>query len=442
MEIVFVSMIRKKNKRGLFYILLSLAVFLIWGIGIYDSQYLKQFYPSVSVRMEKEKVTKKALIHAMQNEKEKKNYDIPLVAAWNRKKNQSIVNQKIGTKSKAALIEVYGDMKQVYPMEFIYGSTVNPEDFEGCLVDKTLAYQLFRTTDAVGNFIQVQNKQYCIRGVIRSEESVCMIQCYEENKAYSNLELVYQNTENGEMKTKDFMLQNMLCEKYTIIDGVFYGELLEGVCQLPAWFLVIYIMYQIIKQIWKRRSIPLQVLLLCFALVGSWFLLSWLTDFKVHIPKQWIPTRWSDFDFWRRRYKEFHQQLKELEYILPIPKDIIFLRYARQCILCSLTTLIGILSYLWYHHVWVEVSGNYTMLSEKALNQSLGYLFGRNILNQEIEHIFGGKALLAVILEGIAILVLYHNGEVFYVPKGYLCLIPFYLLSVDSINIVKVIRKT
>jgi hypothetical protein len=472
-------MIRKKNKRRLFYILLSLAVFLIWGIGIYDSQYLKQFYPTVSVRMENEKVTKKALIQAMKNEEEKKSNDIPVVTAWNRKKNQTIVNQKIGTKSKAALIEAYGDMKQVYPMEFIYGNIVYPDDFEGCVIDKTLAYHLFRTTDVVGNFLQVQNKQYCIRGVITSEESLCMIQCYEEDKAYSNLELIYQNTDNGEAKIRDFMLQNMLGENYSIIDGAFYAKLLGVISQLPAWLLSFYIMYQIMKQIWKRRSIPLQAILLCCAYVALWFLLTWITDFKIHIPKQWIPTRWSDFDFWSRRYKEFHEQLTKLEYIMPIPKDIIFIRYARRCIFCALTTLISLLSYLWYQHVWIEMG--YTVLQEEVSNQSIEYLYAESSsnvnreslftegssnvnreslfterssnvyhdsifsgisLSQKIKYIFGGKALLVVLIESIAILILYHNGKVFNVPKGYLLLMPFYQLGVDSIMLLKIVLRS
>jgi hypothetical protein len=392
-----------KKKIG-FLILLSLAVFVIWGSGIYYGQYINENYQSVSIRMKKDEVTKHVLIRAMENEMEKGTKDIPEITAWDRQEEAVIENQELYTKSKVHLIEVYGDIKQVYPMELTSGSIPAADDYRGCLIDENSAYELFHTSDAVGAFLSYQNKRYCIRGIVKSPDSLCIFQVLEENKAYSNLELVYEDKENGKKLAGEFMLQNGLSSSYTIIEGCFYAKLLELFYLVPAWFLGFALLIRFLKSLWKRRNLPLQVLALILLLAVVWTALRWLMEFQLYIPERLIPTKWSDFTFWTEKYSAFQSQRREIAFLTPNPKDVILIQSARRCINYSLIALAGMITFV-IHQKIILCNNNSMKMS-----------------------------IITVIIEGVAILLLFKTGKSFELPRGYLCMLPLYIIGITLYN--------
>jgi hypothetical protein len=389
-----------KQKIG-FLIILSLAVFIIWGSGIYYGQYIKENYQSVSIRMKSDEVTKHMLLRALENEKEKGAKEIPGITAWNRLEDQVIENQELYTKSKVHLIEVYGDVKQVYPIELTSGSIPASDDYQGCLIDDNSAYELFHTSDAVGNFLTYQNKRYCIRGIIISQDSLCIFPVYEDNKTYSNLELVYEDKENGKKLAEEFMLQNSLGSSYTCIEGCFYANLLRILYRAPAWFLGFVLLVRILRFLWYRRSLPLQVLALVLLFIVVWTALRWLMEFQLYIPERLIPTKWSDFTFWTEKYRSFQNQRREITYLMPNPKDVILIQYVRRCINYSLIALAGMIAFV-IHQKLIICNNNSMKMSA-----------------------------IIIIIEGAAILLLFRSGKSFELPRGYLCMLPLYIMFFD-----------
>ncbi|WP_313134043.1 ABC transporter permease [Anaerocolumna sp.] len=394
----------KKVKKRLFFILLSLAALIIWGSGIYYGQYINEHYQSVSIRMKEEKVSEQALRTALKYEEIKNPENIPHISAWNHLEEQIIENKVLAVSYKARLIEVYGDIKQVYPMKLTKGNLLTPDDYEGCMIDQGAAYKLFGSIDPVGNVITYKNKQYYIRGIIKSPEPVFFIQINDIRHTYANIELVYVDKENGQELADAFVTQNNLASSYTILEGCFYAGILARFYKIPVWFLGLYMMYQILRVIWKRRTLPLQVFVLLLGLISVWMGVKWLLEFQLYIPERLIPTKWSDFSFWVERYKEFQNQIKQMAYLTPTIKDSTFINYSKKCIYYTLISLGGI---------WVFATHIRFILSKSS-----GF----------------SLSIFSVILECGAIFILYTTGKMFSPGNGYFYMIPIFIITVDFAN--------
>lgn len=400
------TVIKVFKKRPLI-ILLSLAALILWGSGIYYGQYIKEHYQSVSIRMKEDRISEQKIITALKYEEIKSSKSIPSISAWNRLEEQIITNKELAITYKTQLIEVYGDIKQVYPMRLTSGNLLTAKDYEGCMIDQSVAYKLFGTVDPVGNIITYKNKQYYIRGIIKSPEPVVFIQINDIKHTYSNIELVYEDKENGQELANAFMSQNNLAGSYTVLDGSFYAGILDGLYKAPAWFLGFYMLCQILRAIWKRRTLPLQVFIFLLGFVSVWMVLRWMLEFQIYIPESLIPTKWSDFSFWIEKYKEFRKQIDQIKYLTPTIKDINFIRYAKRCIYYTMISFAG---------MWIFATHIRFLLSK---------IDGFSL------------SILAVILECGAIFILYKTGKVFLAGNGYLYAIPIFILAEDLVNRVK-----
>jgi hypothetical protein len=162
-------------------------------------------------------------------------------------------------------------------------------------------------------------------------------------------------------------------------------------------------MYQILRAIWKRRTLPLQVFVLLLGFISVWMVLKYLLEFQFYIPERLIPTKWSDFSFWVERYKEFQKQIKQMAYLTPTIKDSIFISYSKKCIYYTLISFGGI---------WVFATHIRFILS-KAGGFSL--------------------SIFSVILECGAIFILYTTGKIFSTGSSYFYMIPIFIIAEDFV---------
>ncbi|HEX3077005.1 MAG TPA: ABC transporter permease, partial [Lachnospiraceae bacterium] len=162
----------KKIRKNIQYALLLLCILIFWGYGIYYGQFIEENYQSVSIRIHGEGVTSRIIERALENEVMKNAKDIPAVTAWNCLAEQQVENAVLSTTAKTRLLEVCGDMKQVYPKELVNGVIPVKGDSNGCLIDKNTAYEIFRTSEVIGNILTYQEKEYYIRGIIDAQEGL------------------------------------------------------------------------------------------------------------------------------------------------------------------------------------------------------------------------------------------------------------------------------
>ncbi len=329
-------------------------ILFLWGAAIYYIEEIYSRYPSVSIRLEQEQITQRALMQAMERESKESSQAIQAVAAWNMRKNQILRNTELNTESKINLIAVFGDMSTIYPVELKEGSIPSSDDYAGCLLDDKTAYTLFGTAHSVGHLLTYQEEDYCIRGIIKSEIPVCLIQEKDENYAYSNVELICTNIENGDQKANTFLLQNGVNEAGVLLEGSFYAKLLKSSALLPAWFLALYLMFELLTELWRRRSLLFQVLVGVVILLALWGLLRWSLELKLFIPQRLIPTNWSDLDFWGRKVSEWRRFRISVAYLSPNPKDIMLLRLIRISLTCLSAATLSLILLLVHRHYLLD----------------------------------------------------------------------------------------
>lgn len=357
------AVVNKKSK--LLCVILSLAVLVIWGYGYYYGQYVRSNYNSVSVRMQETTVTKQDIITALDNEHIKGTEDIPVITAWKQVDEQDFECPELATTAKLSVIEFWGDAAQVMPITLVKGNMITSEDQTGCMLDENTAYRLFRTRGVIGRTLTYQNKSYCIRSIMKAKEEVLILPITDDSNTYSNLEFVYDNKEEGEQYVRAFLQQNGLGDNYTIVEGCFYARLIPMTLAFPLWLLGFFLLSQLVGkgririeqlQMSKRKiegegvqkKIPVRFLRIkkllgnigvsLILVIAVLLFLRLMTKFMLPIPERYIPTKWSDFSFWVKRWEELREQLHALEYLSPVTKDIILFQAIWRCALFSLIT--------------------------------------------------------------------------------------------------------
>ena len=395
------------SKQNIWFLLLFTAVFILWGTAIYYGQYVDEHYQSVGIRMKGGTVSQRELMRMAEQEKQNRNQEFTGISAWNQVENQSLESDRLGTKAEVRLIEVYGAIEKVYPVELISGSVPAADDDQGCLIDEATAYHLFRTKDCVGNALIYQNRYFYIRGILRSPEDVCLIIQDAEEKNYSNLELTFADGDNCGQLAADLMRQYGPTVRYTLIDGYRIAKSLSFGYLLPAWFLGFFLLYDLLAVLWKRRRIPFQVIALILVILCLWPLLSWMMEYEIYLPQQIIPTKWSDFSFWSRKYAAFQEWKKDMTYMIPSYKDVLLKQHIRSCVSRSVAAVAGMLVLVLY---------------ERRLFSGHKLLSGNRR---------GSSILLMALLECAALSLLFAYGKIFTLPRAYLGMPVFYMLAME-----------
>ncbi len=295
---------------------------------IKDASELKNLYSPVSVRFTGEGVTQKKLNEALMSESEQKEHAYTEVTAWKRIAAAEINNTDLRRSRTVSVILTGGNMAQTIPMALIQGNYVYPGDKKGCVIDKDTAYSLFGTEHVVSNVVMYNKKNYVVRGIVKTEAPVFLIQGENERIAYNNLEFIYTNKERGEALTREFLVLNGL-KDYVLIDGYFFGHLIHSLLTLPVWIFLlsagyrIFMYYRGLKGSFTRKTYLLYGSLLILALTGYGLLLYQFTGNSLYIPEKLVPTKWSDFDHWLEQYQILRDQIRQIRYLTPNPRDIL-----------------------------------------------------------------------------------------------------------------------
>jgi hypothetical protein len=381
--------------------MLFCLIFILWGIALFHESYIEEHYASVSVRLQSEPVNARVLIQADKNELLEGNEEPVEITAWNSLEDTELGCEGLGSKAKANWIEVYGDMKKVYPIRLVYGNVVAADDNEGCLIDEATAYELFHTVNAVGNRLINADQEYCVRGVLKSSEPVIITESGEEDNTYSNLELTFADQENAEQLAEELLRKYGMTDQYVMIDGYLFARSLSLIVRLPAWLLGFFLIYDLLSILYRQRRFPLHAIALVLILVILWPILSWMMEFEIFIPEQLIPTKWSDFTFWSNKYYDIKSWMKDFSYIMPQYKDVIFKRYLGQCLFCTATATIG--------------------MAALIIHERILYLGNKR----------AGSFVLIALLECGVIYLLFMTGSIFRLPRAYLGMPIFYMIARD-----------
>lgn len=333
-----------------------LSLLLLFFIGQKQIRELSIYYKSVGLRLEEPIAAKEIFGTEEESEaacaaafiKQKlgiSEEEVFLLTAWTQERKASVSEAELGRTVKAAFIRVRGSMEDVLPVPLLSGAFCPQEDKRGCVLDAASAYELFKTKNAVGNTVYVDGEEYVVRGIVKEKLPVVMVQDTDSQTAFENLELRCENPQ------RQFIPE----EGISVIETPFYIEMLEHVIQLPLWLAIFWCLWRLWKMVgqlgrevwqlrkgpegrtlWQKKAKKLLFLagLGCTGIFGIVFLVrADFLRFPLILPERYIPSRWSDFDFWLRRWKELRQLHQEISYLSPRPKDVIFREWFWQLFL-------------------------------------------------------------------------------------------------------------
>ncbi len=318
----------KWNKDKVIIVLIGCITVWFTITKIQDASFIRNQYSAVSVRLKTEGITEKSLNIRPEADKAGESSGLREITAWMRIADGEVKNKDLNRTQKIPVIIAAGNMALTVPMVLVSGNYVYREDKKGCVLDTGTAYALFGTEHAVSNTVTYEKKSYIIRGIVKTDSPVFLIQGDNDRKEYFNLELAYKEEERGEALTEEFLLQNGLAADSVIIDGYFFGRLIHSLITLPIWSFFFFAAYGILNYYKRNRgklSLKTFVLygsLIIFLLTGCGILLYQITGNPVYIPEKLVPTKWSDFDYWPQKYQSMKNQLRQIRYLIPNPKDV------------------------------------------------------------------------------------------------------------------------
>lgn len=209
-------------------------------------------------------------------------------------------------------------------------------DRGGCVIDERSAWELFGTKQAEGRYLKLRGKQYQVRQVLPWNQNICLIRPEKTEAVCTRVFL--KNEKTGAEKTAEqFLMGNGLSG--TVVDG---GSL-HGAAMLLLALLPAAVFFYLLKWACREKKaysekeggywlwVGTSALLIGTAAAVLWN--------KVEIPGDWIPSRWSDFQFWSDRFRSLGETLR---LFIMLPKTVLQAENIFtfiQCAVCSVSAL-------------------------------------------------------------------------------------------------------
>lgn len=337
----------KRNKCFVILSVILLISILFTWYTLTRASFYREVYTGMGIRMKSSAGVKEDdLLKALEQEEKDNPGQVPSVTAW-LTKGAKIENTFLNRKVKVMAVVTAGDMRHTVPSSLIEGNYVYREDYKGCIIDSATAYSLFGSLRVIGNQLSYNNKSYYIRGVVKASVPLVMIQGFRQSQAYPNLEFHYKSNAMAEASASAFLQKYGLTGSYTGIDESFYGRALSSFLVLPIWLLYAFISFFSFRLfIRNRRELkPVSFLglagIFLLTVLGFGSLLFQYGGSPFYLPEKIIPTKWSDFDYWINLGKTIKQQISDMDYLTPNPRDILLKKGLSNLWLhCSLLILL------------------------------------------------------------------------------------------------------
>lgn len=228
-----------------------------------------------------------------------------------------ITNSSLNRNASVCLIEAAGNMDLILPDTLMLGSLPSPDDSRGCAVSRKTAETLYSSREVLGETLYYEETPYFIRGILDIGEELCLIQGPGE-AGYPNL---LAHAPGLPLSVVRQQLSGLLSGEIPVLsEGNLYMGLGSIFLWLPAWPFLYYLLrlaaqggLLLKSRLSKRSWMPFVSQLLpyllpvlgfagvCLILLGC-----------LHFSDDYVPTAWSDFEFWTELFSGKARQLQAL----------------------------------------------------------------------------------------------------------------------------------
>lgn len=288
--------------RLVLWLLMAALLAMCWG-GFASAHRLAALYPVYSLRYHTpigHNAAMTARAHATNN---------PESSFWPTffSEDEAEFSAELFTK-KARCLWFSGEGRLVWPAEFEAGGYPAALDEGGCALSAGLCWQLWGSTDVVGNTLKVDGKELAVRGVFAGDAPLALVGTGQATFAPGWQAVQLSGTVPGSAAeaAQSFATLSGLGAPDTLLDGSSVSAVGWLLATLPACILFLAIGFFLLRWAMQKAGAKKELvvfgLLLLFALA--------LPVLLTLLPAALVPGRWSDFDFWTRLYRQMEDALR------------------------------------------------------------------------------------------------------------------------------------
>lgn len=243
--------------------------------------------------------------------------NIPEIVLFRKEDGIEAENEGMGRSTAVVRIEAAGVMHLILPGSLIAGSFVTDSDTSGCVISRKAAEELFGSRECLGGSITIEGRKYIVRGVLNEKERLCIVQG-EEGAKYPYVRLYAPGLPVSRVRQ---LLAGLLPE-LAAADGVEAAWISEGdlylglgriMAGIPLWTAWALILARAGKKIKSLKGIWEGIARTAFFTAGFTGLCGILL-LTVRFSDDYVPTAWSDFEFWSELFAskagEIHRLLE------------------------------------------------------------------------------------------------------------------------------------
>ena len=245
------------------------------------------------------------------------------------------ISQKDGNRQTEVLVGYIKGNSAVYDWQ---AGGMTKEDPDGCIIDRTAAWELFGN-EAAGGQILVQDHIYTVRKVADWGQKILLLGAAQKGEKELSYSRIFIRKRNN--KTVQNMVSGFLT-KYNL-QGTIVSSNLPRIAGFTALLLFPGLVFCCLwREVCReKRKYTIKEAgywiwnILYFAIAGF---VIWLFVTRASWPEDWIPPQWSDFTFWQKKITSFSSDFR---LYLALPKSAV---QTRQLLLGGKTICCGVLS--------------------------------------------------------------------------------------------------
>lgn len=249
---------------------------------------------------------------------------------WTSYKNRMAENQNLNKTSSVEQIKFVGDVRLLYSKSAPVNRNVN-----GCAIDKGTAFQLFGSTDVLGEVVTIAQESYIIQSIIETSNQVIVCQASSKdiglNRITISKDKFLSYSELKQIVSVQLGMDAILIKMDWLL--VFSRMLLL----LFPTFVIVKLLHMIIQDIPKSTA---RIRILYIAIIGILALLFWFGILKyIKVPSEMIINKLSEFEKWAVVWKDVKRELLLLVSVEKGGPILEYWRYFYKSCVCSILIL-------------------------------------------------------------------------------------------------------
>lgn len=288
----------------------------------------------IRARFSRNTITAKQLDEYYENYKEeqkrsnKQTGNIPDVTLWNLESQVLVTSGEYFSEKDFSVLEGYGELEKIMPGQRIEGVYPSQNDTQGCAISDEGAKALFGSSQVIGKKLNIDDREYIIRGIIKAKSHLVWIQ-NPDAESYPYAELSYENKTEAS-KATEWISSLGFPTADAILAGCDYAAFNLMFLTLPLWLFFLYCYMGIKRGIKTVKNRNVSIVLFTTWCIGFAVLVYAGIRLSFRFSLDYIPKRWSNFSFFGTKFEQLVEASENIAKLKSLPGDAELLKHSRN----------------------------------------------------------------------------------------------------------------